>query len=107
MSLPAGSQDVGLDPATVVADQKLKSSHTVFQLDFDVMRPRVAKCVGQRLSSDTVDLVAKHRTKGSPLAFRDDSQISSLAGVLGVGIPLEAREGLLSGAAAKPWRRTR
>ena len=64
MPVAARLQYMRFDSAAIVAHQNTQTARRIFQFDFDVLRPRMAKCVDQRLSADPIHVVTEQRVQG-------------------------------------------
>src|SRR5688572_11837174 len=65
MAVAAVAQHVWFDSLAVVAHKQSKATAGIIQFNFYVRRICVTKCIDQSLSSDTVDLILKHRMQFS------------------------------------------
>ena len=82
MPIPAGFEDVGVNPAAIVADHNAQSFGTIFQFDLDLLRARMPERVDERFPADSINLIPEQRMQGPAFAVDDDAKVNVLAHVL-------------------------
>src|SRR5260370_20316431 len=79
VSVAARLKNVRIDSAAIVAHQQTQLAWRIFELDFDMLRARVAECVDQCLSANPIHIVAEQRVQGPSRSVNNDSKSDFLA----------------------------
>jgi hypothetical protein len=67
-----------INSATVITDQNAKIAGRIVNLNLNLARARVAKCIDKGFSANAVHLVANNGMQRSWQAFHDDAKVTLL-----------------------------
>ncbi len=78
MPIAPSAQHLRINSATVITDQNAKIAGRVVNLNLNLARARVAKCIHKGFAANAVHLVANNGMQRSWQAFHDDAKVNLL-----------------------------
>jgi hypothetical protein len=72
------AQHLTINSATVITDQNAKIAGRIVNLNLNLARARVAKCIHKGFAANAVHLVANNGMQRSWQAFHDDAKVNLL-----------------------------